>query len=389
MNVQTEMQVQLRQINKITGAVVSETPIQKNLIMDGGLNALARSTNSTDPVNFFNACRVGSGLTTDKTSSGAITFTQATNQLTASAPFFTAGMVGQLFKWSSGTGGNEEYVTAFTSSTVVTVDTSATVVTPTVGVVWNVTRAGLETLLYSSTTYETTAGSCQSTQTGGVVTHKRTFNFANQGTPYSVNEVGYYSSLAGTSVFGRLVLPATEVVNPTNFLQVVLSFVVTYSPAGITAVTNVGTNIDTTGNAMLEQIILGSTSRTIAEVSSTGSSALPAPGHSMDGSQTCSICGIIVNYTQNASVNLTALNPTQLTFNSSLTWTYNLARGQMKLSAASTISTAGQTMYGVSIGLLGLVDIFDVKFTTPFVLPVGSFLPQVTFLVTYNRSLSN
>lgn len=380
-----EMLVQTRQICRKTRRVMRESAIQRNLVLDRGLNALARSTNATFPANANLVCNVGSGATSDKTSSGAVTFTQASTTLTASAPFFTAGMVGQLFKWGSGTGGVEVYINAFTSSTIVTVATAATVAVPTVGVVWNVSRTTLETYSYSNTSFETTAGSCGTTFSANVASHKRTYNFATQAAPYNVNEVGWFTS-AGSATFGRLVLAATEVVAPTNFLQVVLTLVITYSPSSITAVADVGTTINTAGNAMLEQI----TSVNMSTILSTGATNTLTNGNALDGSASSCVQGIIANYTQNATTNAATLNPSKLPFELP-SWTYNSVRGQMKLGQTNTtITTAAQTLYGVCIISNGNNQVaFDVKFTTPYVTPTGSFLPRVTFLQTYDRVLNN
>jgi hypothetical protein len=386
MNNLVEVLIQTRQICRKTRRVMRESAIQRNLVLDRGLNALAKSTDSTTPAGATAVCKVGSGSTSDKTSSGAVTFTQVGFTLTANAAFFTAGMVGQLFKWGSGTGGNEIYITAFTSSTIVTVGTSATVAVPAVGVVWNVSRTTLETFSYNNTSYETTAGSCSTTFSAGVCTHKRTYNFATQVASYNVNEVGWFTS-AGSACFGRLVLAATEVVAPTNFLQVVLSLVVTYSPSAITAVADVGTTINTAGNAMTEKI---NAALCLSSVASTGATNASSAGNSLDGAASCQIVGIAATYTQNATVNAAILTPTTILFETA-TWAYNSVRGQMKLGQTNTtISTTGQTLYGVGIRLNNDNSlVFDVKFTATYVTPNGSFLPKVTILQTYNRVLNN
>lgn len=376
--------VQTRQINATTGKIVRESLPQTNLVMDGGLNALARSTNSTHPAEMTVACRVGDGATSDKTSSGAITFTQAGTTLTASAGFFTAGMVGRIFKWGSGTGGNEVYITAFSDTQNVTVDTSATVAVPEVGVVWNVTRTTLENLLFTSTTHETTAGSCGTTFTANVAAHKRTYNFAQQGSSYNVNEIGYFRVGTGTTIFGRLVLGATEVVAPTNFLQVILTVSVTYSPSVPTAVGDVGTNIDTSGNAVVE----GLAGTNFSVVTSTGTITTPGNSLSMDGGNTGQIRGIIATYTQNAVTGAAALAVTTIAFQTGLAWTFATTRGLMTLTSNATVSTAGQTLFGVMCGGTAS-SVFDVKFTSTFALPTGSFLPRVVFAILYNRSLNN
>lgn len=385
MNIKVETLVQLRHVNAKSGKVVKQTKPVKNLMMDGGLNALARSTNATYPSECTLACRVGDGSTAQKVSSGAITFTQVGTTVTASAPFFTAGMAGWIFKYGSGTAGAEYYISAFTDSTHVTVDTSATVAVPTVATVWNVAQTALVNLLFTSTTYETTAGSCQTTTSGNTMSHKRTYNFAQQVASYNVNEVGYFRASAGTTIFGRVVLGATEVVAPTNFLQVVLTVTFTYTPSAPTAVGNVGTNINTAGNAMLEQF-----DTAWGTVASTGATSPRSGGDGADGSNTCGVYGITATYTQNATVGSTVLTVTRLTFLSNSTWTFASARGKMTLSVNTTITTAGQTLFGVCIGTSAASNvIFDVKFTSTFATPTGSFLPQVVFSQTYNRELNN
>lgn len=383
MNITVETMVVIRHIDAITRKVVKESLPKKNLVMDNGLNALAQSTNLTYTAEFTNACRVGSGNTSDKIGSGAITFTQTGTTVTASAGFFTAAMVGYIFKYGTGTAGVEYYITAFTNSTTVTVDTSATVAVPTLATVWNVTRSTLETLLFTHSSYETTGGACGTTVSGNTLTHLRTYNFAQQVSSYNVNEVGYFRANVGTSIFGRLVLGATEVVAPTNFLQVALTCVFTYSPSVPTAVSDVGTNINTAGNAMVESL---STTR-FSFVTSTGSQTQPASGARMDGGGGITVKGIVSAYTQNATPGA-LLNPTTLTFVGA-TWTYAAVRGKMTATTNTTISASGQTMTGVGLGSTGSDVAMDVKLTTPFVLPTGSFLPQCVFSCTYNRQLNN
>jgi len=387
MNIKVENIVTLRQIDAISGKVVSETKPQRNLIFDNGLNALARSTNATYPAEATACIRVGSGSTADKVSSGGITFTQSGNTITANAGFFTSGMIGWLFKYGSGTGGAEYYITGFTDSTHITVDTSATVSTPTVGTVWNVIRSTLETLLYSSSSYETVSGACQTTFAANVATHKRTINFAQQGSAYNVNEVGYFRTTTGTTIFGRIVLAATEVVNPTNFLQVVMEFVVTYLPASPLTVANVGTNIDTAGKAMLEQLIY----KFFGIVQANGD-PLIAQGNALDGSGYGRAYFPTATYSQAAN---TGTSPPSWSARVdtvvNMVWTFTGTRGTMQAASGTIITTSGQTIYGVGFALdnppyeVG----FDIKFDTPFVLPTGSFLPQITWKCVYNRTLSN
>lgn len=383
MNIIGETQIKTRVIDAASRKVISESPWHKNLIMDNGLNALAKSTNAVNQSGFTAAARIGSGTTPNKYASGAITFTQTGTTVTASAGFFTAGMVGMIFKYGSGSGGAEYYITGFTSTTQVTVDTSATVAVPEVATVWAVNQTALDTLLYSSASYETSAGSCETTFSSNQVTYKRTINFAQQGSPYNVNEIGYFSGTGGTTVFGRIVLSATDVVPITSFYQVVISVTFTFTPAAPTAVANVGTNINTAGNAMLENI---NNSGVFSQVASNGTAG---SGGAMDAnvSSTPRFYLITANYSQNGTVgNLVSITGQQVAIG---TWAYAGTRGKRTMTFNTTITTSGQTLYGLGICTSSNQAIFDIKLTSTYALPSGSFLPQAVWSLTYNRTLTN
>jgi hypothetical protein len=381
MNVTIETRIKTRIFDVKTRKVIKESKWQKNLLMDFGLNALAKSTSATTSVGLTTACKVGDGTTPTSISSGAVTFTQATNQVTASAGFFTSAMVGYILKYGTGSGGIETYITAFSSSTLVTVDTSATV-GATVGTVWAVNQTALVNFILATTTYETTAGSCGTSFSTNSATHKRTYNFAVQINPYNVNEIGYFSSTPGSSVYGRIVLSSTDVVAPTNFYQVILSVVFTYTPASPTAVGNVGTNIDTSGNAMLENINNVSTLR---QVQSDGT--ISATSTSLDDN-TDNLALITATYTQNATTgNILVVTRLNVAAGS---WVYGGTRGKKTVSFNTSISTAGETMFGIGLTNGNTTNcVFDVKFTSTFTLPTGTFLPQTVFSITYGRVLTN
>lgn len=384
--------IDIEQVKDGRGIILKESPWRKNLILDQGLNAIAGQTSvsmQSNPAAIFQYCQVGSGTNPVKTSSGAITFTQSGTTITASGGFFTAGMVGSLFKYGTGTAGAEYYITAFTDSTHVTVDTSATVAVPEVGVVWGVNQTALQTFLYQSNTYQTSTGdNFTDKTTSPVVTMQRTFVFPVQASPYNVNEIGWSSIPGGSRCAGRLVLSSTDVVAPTNFYVVVLQMSYTYSPSAPTAVGDVGINIDTSGNAMFETL------KYISVVNTNGSVTV---SYSDRGNGNINSENKLVfptaTYTQNGSV----ANPGSLQWatNKSILTTVNgvyaSVRGKMTWSYASSITTAGETAYGMGLCNGGGTPEpwFDVKFTTPFVLPTGTFLPTTVFSVVYNRLLNN
>jgi hypothetical protein len=389
-NVAVEARVKTRIMCAKTGRVVKERPWQKNLILDVGLNGLAQDNSlsqSSRPASASLFCMVGSSNTPVKIASGAITFTQAGTTLTASAGFFTSSMVGSLFKWGTGSGGVEVYITAFTDTTHVTVQTAATVAVPEVGVVWNVQQTGLQTHLYTSNTYQTNSGDCQTTVTANSVTHQRTYIFPVQAAPYTVNEIGWNPATSTTRTMGRLVLTSSDIIGTSNFYVVVIAITYTYSPSVPTAVANVGTNIDTAGTAMIEWF-------GVSYVDSTGAVNSNGATAALDGSVGAGLRFTTVNYSQNATVpGLTStLAWTGIIGSGSTTWAKLAAtRGTMRATCTFTTSTSGQTAYGV--GFVGTGNgsavIFDIKFTTPFTLPTGTFIPSFVWQVVYDRALVN
>jgi hypothetical protein len=127
------------------GKVIESNWSKYHLITDAGLDKVA----SVAWLNCVSTPIIGEGVspTAVRRDSGGITFTQSGTTLTASAGFFSAADVGRLFKWGTGSTGNEIYITGYTSTSVVTVGTSATVGTPEIGTVWYVNTAALQTPL--------------------------------------------------------------------------------------------------------------------------------------------------------------------------------------------------------------------------------------------------
>jgi hypothetical protein len=400
-----------------TGEVIKDNPFRKNLTYDIGLNAMARAVTGTPttlrcgPASIARVCRIGDSTSAVKIASGAITFTQAAFTVTASSGFFTAAMVGAILKYgAAGSGGVEYYITAFTSATVVTVDTSATV-GATAGVVWMVQQSAMGNLLFTSSSYQTNAGDNQTTLVGNVATHQRTFTFPVQGAPYNVNEVGYTSQTGGVQVLGRIVLPSTDVVGTSNFYRVIILVTVTYTPSAPSAVGNLGVNWNTAGNAMMEFW-------SVAGIDSTGAVNGASPNNDFASLDACSeysgflgntsggmylIARIGATYAQNASISTAmglswgTLNTNYLQVDSNLRqWTVTAARGAMKLSYTGNSSTTGQTCYGIgispnfnSLNTNRDKPAFDILFTTPQALPNGSWLPTIEFTQTYSRTLVN
>jgi hypothetical protein len=410
-SVNVSVAIKTKIMDKVSGKCVKESPWRKNLVLDQGLNALARLGTNTlqcGPASMFQNCLIGDGTTPTKIASGAITFTQAGTTLTASGAFFASTMVGAIFKWgAAGSGGNEVYITAFTDSTHVTVGTSATVGTPDNGVVWQVQQANLTNFLFQSTTYQTNAGDNLSTISGAQVTHQRTFTFPVQGSNYNVNEIGY-SPISNGSHFclGRIVLPSTDVVTTTNFYLVIIQITVTYSPGAPAAVGNIGVNFNTAGNAMVEWLSIAtvlSNGQTTAGSSSNGmlDAASVWSGAGFSDGRANLVARIGSTYTQNgatgSSFSWGTQNTNFLLFATPVAWA-NVAGtvGKMRATFNQSLSTTGQTCHGIGISgsnssFTGQTNlpVFDIKLTTPQALPNGTWLPTASFDITYGRTLVN
>jgi hypothetical protein len=394
MNAKVSVRFKTRVMNA-DGSIARERPWEKNLILDQGLNGMANSAAVSgcrgNPAGCFTNLFVGGGTNPNSVTSGAITFTQTLTQITASAPIFTLAMVGQLFKWGTGTGGVETYILSFIDNQNVTVDTSASV-GATVGTIWNVTQTTLQTPSHVATSYQTLAGNNSKTQSGNTVTYQRYFIVPQQALVYTVNEIGYNSTAVGTAAgncVGRFVLSSSDVVANTQYYLVIMQVQATYTPSNPAAQTNVGTNINVAGTIMVETL----DTFAIQDIASTGLT-VGAEG-TLDCQQPgASLFFSTVTYSQNGSITGAAgpnWSANKLSLGGgAILWAYASLRGTMQMSFTNSITTAGQTLYGIGISQGTATDIvLDVKFTTPQTAPVGLFQPDTVWQIVFHRILSN
>ncbi len=396
----TEMFIETKQFDAKSGKLVKHRPKKRNLTLDQGLAAWAKKAGTPNPKNFadsFLNCRLGSGNSAAgavKIASGAITFTQATTTVTASAAFFTSDMVGALLKYgASGSGGIEQYITTFTDSTHVVVTSSQTQ-SAIAGVVWRVNLRDLETSLgVNTSTYQQNAGDNSTVFASNVVTYKRTFVFPVQGSSMTVNEIGWAADSTALGLFGKIVLPSSDVVPTSNFYVVIMTLAITFTPAAPTAVGNVGTNINTAGNAAIEELA-------VSTVGATGNSG--ATRSVLDGgiSGTERLAFATATYTQRSapSAGGTAFTfPTEIVTTTNGTWVYSGTAqtstvGKMSMTMNGSMTTSGQSLFGMGFGIFngsGTDVTFDVKFTATQTAPTGTFQPITVMSVTFGRTLVN
>lgn len=391
MNTKIEMQIRARAVDTYEwhgkryahrgGKKQPFTPWRKNLVLDQALNAFANISTGAGASSMsqsFVECSVGSSASPNKIPSSSITFTQLASTVTASSTFFTAAMVGGILKYGTGSGGAEQYIISQTGTAAV-VSSSATVASPTVGTVWLVQQTSLVAPLYTSSTYQTSGSSCGTIYVSNAIVFQRTFNFALQGSPYSVNEIGWGFSSA---TLGRIVLPSTIVVGVTQFLQVQLQLTASILPSTPTPVGNVGVGLDTSGNLMAECFPF---SIVLSNGTVNGFEAFdPA------SSNACFI-QTVAPITQNSSLNP---SPTGVILSNALVsgnsnWVWSSIGFCTRSYLATIFTTSGQTLYGIGMRGGNADSVLDIVLTNPVTLPTGSYQPQLVFFARYTRALVN
>lgn len=362
--------------------MAKKSAVRKNLILDSGLDNVA-SFNWTSCIQF---CAVGTGNSPTSRTNGAITFTQSGNTLTASGNFFSSADVGRLFKFGTGSGGAEQYITAYTNATTVTVSSSASVGSM-VGTVWYVNDTGLQTEVARTNSKSNNSGDNGTTFAANVVTHKVTFLFPAVGSGVTYNEIGWSSGGGATTLFGRDLITPGDTLLTGQVYKIVLQLIVTYSPSSPVASPNVGTGYDSTGTLAIEDISIF----TIAGIQSNGAASVD---RILDVSANVGAVFFPVSSSQQSSPTndgsgLRGGNHLSGLGNSGYTnGTFFITK-----SGNSAVNTLTNTVYGVGIydGLHGSTTALDVQFTTP-VVPSGggaNYTLSTTWTFSWQRVLVN
>lgn len=380
-------------VDAVTGIAVKTSPWVDNLVLDGALSYLAGGGTFAG---VFTTLKIGSGTDPTQIAGGAITFTQAGTTITASGIFFTAAMVGAIFKYGTGTAGAEQYIASIGGGGLTCVVTGAgmTVGTPTVGTVWQVQATALQTYLAKDTGYQTNAGDNSTTLTGGSITHQRTFIFATPGVTQNINEIGYTENSANDGTcLGRIVLPSTDVVDTSHFYRVVMQLAIIVAPAAPTAVGNVGTNINTAGNVMFEYYDLFAIGATGAASSYQGGGGTPV--NFMDGVLTSPLFGLrTTTWSQPGAIQTGNAPAVTSAYVQSLT-TFTTAGqplGQSISTTAFSWTAAGETLYGFMVGWVSGPNckaVWTLKLTATVTLPSGTFQGTLSITKLFTRTLTN
>ena len=145
-----------------------------NLLLNSGLDYIC--SNGKEPIYWARKSALGTGTAPTVYDSEATTASASGTACTASAAFFTAGMVGMLLRWD---GGAEAYIASRTSDTEVVLDRSVTA--SGAFAVWAVNQTGLASLVRTSDYGNPSVVS----RSGGVSTFRVTWDHA----PETVNRV--------------------------------------------------------------------------------------------------------------------------------------------------------------------------------------------------------
>ena len=384
-------------VDAATGIAVKTSSWVENLAFDRALTGLLSAQ-------FFNVCdlfanlKIGSGVSPNSIAGGAITFTQAGTTITASGAFFTAAMVGGIFKYGTGSAGAEQYI-----ATVAGGGLSCTVLGPgmavgiaTVATVWQVQQTSLETWLATATSYQTNPGDNSTVIAGGSITLQRTFIFATPVVTQNINEIGYDNANAANGTCrGRIVLPSTDVVDNTHFYRVVMQMIFIVAPSAPTAFGNVGTNIDTSGNVMFEWYDFE-----VIQPNGGGLNYQSGAGggtETMDGGTNAWGCAFrTAPWTQPGAIQLGLAPGSGETYQFNLN-AFNPSGQPVGVGVSTTnfsLTTAGETMTGITFGGNGgggggYAGFLTLQLTTPFTLPTGTFQGSISIKKVFTRTLTN
>ncbi len=392
------LQYKLQVLRK--GEIVIDRPFRDYMITDAGLNTIGAGSNWCAQIG--NAI-LGTAVspTPVRRDSGATTFTQSTTTLTASVAFFSAADVGRLFKYGTGSGGAEMYITAFTSSTVVTVSVSTTVGTPTIGTIWYVNTAALGTPI-AGLTWSKDPGALNNfnnvSTLGAVCTvmSQCTIISTALASNSTITEIAINVNTTNTNVFDRdLVSPPVALLTGDQ-ARVIVQLTRNYSPITSTAAGNVGVGCNTAGDMQIETIMIQQNGVGISSFDSNGNVG-GGGGFPMDPAAAAGQINIVTggaitfqafNSTAGTARTATAKNLTPASYG-----TGNFYRDS---TCTASISQAVGTIYGVGLSNTGISDGSSGsvgcnviwKFTTPFA-KSGTQTLKVDFRRSWSRILTN
>lgn len=208
-----------------TGKVVEDRPWQSNLILDSGLDRLATETWSAQLT--YGVAGTGNTPTKDLPDAPGDTYSQSGTTITrvSGTRDFSAGDIGKLIRWS---GGQETYITAYTSATQVTAGTSQTVSAAPIDALYRVAQTGLATETKRTSTQPEflddddglPAKHVRNDDAAGTITFRVTRDFSEESGNVNYTEVGMSSqSGSGNNLFSRMLLAGAVTVGAGQLLR--------------------------------------------------------------------------------------------------------------------------------------------------------------------------
>lgn len=237
----------LQVLNATTKELMTDYGWNKNLILNGGMDAIASSYVSS--LNLSGICGTGSRPNY---------ITSSTQQITQSGHYIGLSDFSYLTSFTQSwydTNGSWSYASAvqpgdliidqdLSQSTVVLVSGSymyvtgsnLTYVTPKTFTIWKTSQTRLQYEVHRSNTYLQGSSSllgwnCGSTVSSSTMVNRRTYDFPVEVQSRSYTEVGCtWTNTANAGVFSRAVLPQTVSLGPNQQLRMTYDIMATYGP---------------------------------------------------------------------------------------------------------------------------------------------------------------
>lgn len=195
------------QVLDSNGHVVKEAKDwTRNLILNAGMEYLGADNRFW--CNCFTSCGVGTGTTANTEDSGVTTATQSGTTVTLAGGSWTFSAAnatggGDVIAWDTG---ERARITAYTGPTQVTVAENQSVSAGQFTLV-HTNQTGLVTPIKWYSAYLSGAANCNTTRSGNVLLHRRTYDFTAEAGPVTYNEVSLNWASNNSSVFSRLLFP--------------------------------------------------------------------------------------------------------------------------------------------------------------------------------------
>lgn len=219
--------VQCFVVDAATKQVVREYPVQKNLILNQGMDALA-SQLYADCMAY---CSAGTGVTPTSDDSGVTTAAQSGTTVNLSGGSFTftntGTDAGNTIKWDSG---QEAMVVTVVTPTQVTVDRSQTVGAGQF-TVYRTNQTQLSSQQKRTSTYLTGSPYCSTVLALNTLKLRRTFDFTSEVGTVNYGEVALgWSNTGATNIFSRILLASVVPVASGQQLRVTYELQITVTP---------------------------------------------------------------------------------------------------------------------------------------------------------------